>query len=365
MADVPGEKALIRLIELLEKAGGGLLGPWQTRREARARAEARRVERLVLQQTEHDIQEMRAGRKRLNQDGRLIDVQPDRPRLLEAPEAVGPVQDREVQQHLFEVISKEASSAMHAENMQIAINLKKIALFAEEEAERIDGQEGQSFSDTRGDGEVDQDWFAKWRAGAEDVSKEEMQRLWAKLLAGEVAAPGTYSHHTINFLSRMSASDASLLAKIAPYVSQGRIIKVRDGFFEEKSVSFENLLYLNDLGLINGVVGPSGLSYNIVLQEQNGQRFAILVIKNTGIVMYFEPQSALEKISFEVITITQVGREVLSLADFPEDDEYIMEIANKSIKKGASRVERGTLNSDRRQLMGLHTIATKPKDAMK
>lgn len=64
---------------------------------------------------------------------------------------------------------------------------------------------------------VDDDWFTAWREGAERVSKEQMQRLWAKALIGELRSPGSYSLHSMEFLRRMSPRDANLIAKVAPF----------------------------------------------------------------------------------------------------------------------------------------------------
>ncbi len=70
--DLPGEKVLIRLIDLLETGIGGALRPWQVRRVEGANAEARIYERLLLEQAEKDIPDIRAGRKRIDASGKPI-----------------------------------------------------------------------------------------------------------------------------------------------------------------------------------------------------------------------------------------------------------------------------------------------------
>ena len=60
--EFPGEKLVIKLWETVtEKGIGGLLSPWQTRREGRAQADIQRNERLVLAQTERDVADIRSG----------------------------------------------------------------------------------------------------------------------------------------------------------------------------------------------------------------------------------------------------------------------------------------------------------------
>ena len=50
------------------------------------------------------------------------------------------------------------------------------------------------------DHEPDHDWTARFFNDVQDVSSEEMQRLWAKILAGEVEKPGSTSIKTLSIL---------------------------------------------------------------------------------------------------------------------------------------------------------------------
>ena len=44
-----------------------------------------------------------------------------------------------------------------------------------------------------------------------------MQILWARVLAGEANAPGTYSKRTVNLLSDFDKSDAELFTKLCGF----------------------------------------------------------------------------------------------------------------------------------------------------
>jgi len=50
------------------------LVPWQIKREGKARNEIRRQELLMLAQAELDVADLRAGRKCLSTDGRLLSL---------------------------------------------------------------------------------------------------------------------------------------------------------------------------------------------------------------------------------------------------------------------------------------------------
>jgi uncharacterized repeat protein (TIGR03899 family) len=61
---------------------------------------------------------------------------------------------------------------------------------------------------------TDRDWFNSFINLAEDVSNNTMQGLWAKILAGEIAQPGSYALKTLKVFRNMSITDAKLLAKL-------------------------------------------------------------------------------------------------------------------------------------------------------
>ena len=65
---------------------------------------------------------------------------------------------------------------------------------------------------------VDHDWTARFFDNAKDVSDEEMQKLWAKLLAGEVECPGSVSLRTLDILREMTQKEAELFARAVNYI---------------------------------------------------------------------------------------------------------------------------------------------------
>jgi uncharacterized repeat protein (TIGR03899 family) len=60
---------------------------------------------------------------------------------------------------------------------------------------------------------ADPDWFSTFTQLAEDISNKTMQNLWAKILAGEISQPGSFSIKTLKVFREMSITDAKLLAK--------------------------------------------------------------------------------------------------------------------------------------------------------
>ena len=64
------------------------------------------------------------------------------------------------------------------------------------------------------DHEVDHDWTARFFSDVQDVSSEEMQKLWGKILAGEVERPGNTSIKTLGILKNLDKAVASLFRKL-------------------------------------------------------------------------------------------------------------------------------------------------------
>jgi len=76
-------------------------------------------------------------------------------------------------------------------------------------------QQAMTFSsDDEISSKAEADWFNYFISFAENVSNPVMQGLWAKILIGEIARPGSYSFRTLEVFKNMSVNDAKLLAKL-------------------------------------------------------------------------------------------------------------------------------------------------------
>ena len=63
--------------------------------------------------------------------------------------------------------------------------------------------------------DVDPDWFQQYCELVLEISNKNMQQLWAKILAGEIATPGKFSLKTLHSLKRMSYKEALALQQAA------------------------------------------------------------------------------------------------------------------------------------------------------
>ena len=112
-------------------------------------------------------------------------------------------------------------------------------------------------ADELGDKEVqnhdlDHDWVARFFSDVQDVTSEHMQRIWAKILAGEVETPGRTSLHTLSILKNMTQSDAVLFSKMSEFVFYNFILnkpEYTNGIIEFPPLSL--FIEMENYGLLN------------------------------------------------------------------------------------------------------------------
>ncbi len=111
---------------------------------------------------------------------------------------------------------------------------------------------------------ADQDWFSRFVTLAEGISNKIMQDLWAKILAGEISQPGSFSLKTLQTFRSMSIAEAKLLAKacsLAVTDTRKKNIRVISGAYQiPKLFNFFNRQRQQRIDL-----SQAGLSYADIL----------------------------------------------------------------------------------------------------
>lgn len=318
--DWPGEKLVIKLWETLaEKGVGSLLSPWQTTRDGKARIELRRQEMLMLAQAEVDAADIRAGRKRIDRDGRLL--------LLTCetsdndPVATDSIERIEPRISLPSLVSVHQRSSA-AEDARKEINSTKAVIYAEEVL--------SSDPQTPPDRDIDDDWILTWRDYAGGVSTEDLQRLWGKVLAGEVKSPGTYSLRTLEFLKGLSKAEAEKIGKLASFAIDGRIIRSLNQHLEEQGITFNLLLEMQELGLLAGV---ESVGFKTMYKSWASERF-VVALRSNGKALVVEDDDAAKVLSLDIYLLTGVGQQLLGLGSFSPNVDYLRLAGKEIIKKG-------------------------------
>ncbi|MCT4616671.1 MAG: DUF2806 domain-containing protein [Candidatus Gracilibacteria bacterium] len=108
------------------------------------------------------------------------------------------------------------------------------------------------------DEKLDEDWITRFFNIAGEISSEQMQVIWSKILAGEIKQPGSYNLRTLQVLRNINQSEANIFSKILPLInSSGHIIKIgfnnhtNNKIFDYVGVTFSDFLKLQEADLMN------------------------------------------------------------------------------------------------------------------
>jgi hypothetical protein len=162
------------------------------------------------------------------------------------------------------VAKAEAEAEIIKAQAQIKVtNLQYRALvrFVAEEARKQDNMEKitqkalPQLKETSNPRDIEDDWIANFFDKCRIVSDEEMQSLWAKVLAGEANSPGMYSKRTVNFLNSIDKTDARLFTSLCGFgwflnEMVPLIFDVRNPIYNNQGINFNTLTHLDDIGLV-------------------------------------------------------------------------------------------------------------------
>lgn len=182
---------------------------------------------------------------------------------------------------------------------------------------------------------VEKDWTARFLDVAQNISREELQDVLAKILSGEVQKPGSYSYQTLEIIKYLSQKDLQGFLKFVAVSTDIGVIKLSAGgkeLPEKYDLSFSMYMDLASIGLFNQ---SSMIAYDVDLPT-----FTPMVLdvgKNKYLISHEDDQKT-KKFNFGVYVFSGVGRELRSLllerAINERSEEYIKDFIAEAQKKG-------------------------------
>lgn len=133
-------------------------------------------------------------------------------------------------------------------------------------------------------------WTNRWVDGAQDVSSEELQKLWGKILAGEVKSPGQTSLRTLSILRDMTQQEAKDFSDLMRFRIDNFILsEALPKVLGKNSDSW--MAHFSDIGLIDRIpqffpdimLGNDGklvikhCGHALIIQGRPGQGFSKLL----------------------------------------------------------------------------------------
>lgn len=181
---------------------------------------------------------------------------------------------------------------------------------------------------------VSQDWMTRFFNSVEDISNEFMQDIWAKILAGEVMRPKTYSLRTLEVLKNISKEEAELFERVAPLactIENDVFFSSNTEVLNKHGVYYEDILILDECGLINS----DGM---ISINPEISSTDSIIIHNKTLLLKVKGNKEEKIKISFGVFAFTKVGKELYSILHTNANDKYINDFAEEIEKNNSGNV---------------------------
>jgi hypothetical protein len=213
------------------------------------------------------------------------------------------------------------------------VNVDQIAQIAAEELRGEDS--AKTTAETPDSAPVSEDWMSVFENEAAQMSSEEMQGLFARILAGEIRKPTTFSIRTVKILAQIDNTAAALFKKFCSLCISLQIP-------EANMVLDARVVSMGSAG--SNSLGPYGLpfdqlnvlqEYGLVISDYNSWRdYRISVAQGSTVSMpmsylneqwaFVQKTPAATPPEFRVIgvALTRCGKELLSVVDKLPDEQY-------------------------------------------
>ena len=216
------------------------------------------------------------------------------------------------------------------------INLDRITSKAVDE---IESEEEENSDVNASEKEINDDWLNTFEKEASQKSTNEMQEMFAKILAGEIRSPESYSIRTLKLLGELDSSVANLFAKFcsccmvlqvpiqgsnSKHIIDARVCSLGgnagNNILKDYGFSFDQLNILNEYGLI--------------ISDYNSQMGYELAVTNEQPILPFdlsrrkwvlEPTQDFEsKIEVKIsgVQLSRAGKELYPIIDISPNDKY-------------------------------------------
>jgi hypothetical protein len=187
----------------------------------------------------------------------------------------------------------------------------------QENIESITAKSTSKVLDSAKPEDIEEDWLTNFFDRCRSVSDDEMQQIWANILAGEANNPGRFDKKTIDLLSTMGKADAQNFQKLARFVvffprAVPLIFDHNADIYKDNGCNFEYFNLLQDLGLVNF---NFSVGYNLTIVSGS----TILRYSNRFYSMSFDSNNF-----FDVgqVILTRACMQIIELCSDIYDEEF-------------------------------------------
>lgn len=216
-------------------------------------------------------------------------------------------------------LASRAAIRLGAQELRKQQNIESVIHFSKNELEKVEGASSES---------VDPDWTTRFMNSVEDIGDEEMQKLWGKILAGEIKKPKSFSLRTLECIKNLSQQEAQLFYKFLPYFIRVRndvFLPRDDKLLSGNSISFREILVLQDCGLLTS---SSDLVLTFTLKNTDDP---LCISNNLDTIILFSVDDGADstEIVFDQYQLTTAGRELYKILYENNPREYLIGYAKR------------------------------------
>ncbi len=186
---------------------------------------------------------------------------------------------------------------------------------------------------------VDEDWITRFFSYAGEISTEEMQTLWAQILAGEVKRPKSFSLRTLQVLRNLTKDEARVFTTVSNYVIKtddktyvyiGNYMDSMRSSLHDFEIGFDDISLLREIGLVQ-----YGESINLQIVSTT-KSITTTFFQIGDLILEAELKPAKPTINLPIILYTSIGKELLNLIKPVRKFEYVQKLAKVLWEKGAN-----------------------------
>ncbi|WGO91833.1 DUF2806 domain-containing protein [Pseudomonas viciae] len=168
---------------------------------------------------------------------------------------------------------------------------------------------------------VDEDWIVNFFSLGQDIGNAEMQTIWSKLLAGEIAKPGRFKPRTLQTVKSLTPDDANMFTIMCSFsfrLNEGLpIIPVfNDAFYNfvrANGFTTDAETHLKNIGLLSSAF----LWYKA--DEQSG----CVSLRYFNEAFKVRPPKRDTGEFLKAFPFTEVGKELVEISGSQPNEEYI------------------------------------------
>lgn len=297
-------KPLTRLIEVISAGIGAVSRPYLAKKDSEAKA--------------HEIRVISAALKEVAEQHRLPVIYKEGViEVWQKPE------DRTL---ALDALPPEERTALRLDYQERKRqqNIEGITSVAAAELSQIDDISGEK---------PDEDWITRFFSSAQDISSEQMQDLWGRVLAGEIKKPGSYSLKTLEFMRNVTKSDAAALehvGKISLQYGATTFIATHDQNWLQEHLKIYPGHHFSVSEM--GAMYPTDLNLRL-FREDSTQEEVFVAGDLMLLVSRGENKS---EIQLPMWKFTMVGRELLALIPKANDETYLESLGLFFVEKKAN-----------------------------